>query len=85
MAQVKNVKVHGLGYTALKHLKYIGWDSVDSTAWIMGNRSGRIYMFNGNTIINKGIPENTRLLSRKTAVHNFNEWVKFQQYAKHNL
>jgi len=84
-AQRNKTKVHGLGYTALKHLKYIGWDSVDSTAWIMGNMSGKIYNFTGTTINNTDIPRGTRLIAKKTAIHNFNEWVKFQHYAKYNL
>lgn len=84
-AQAKNVKVHGLGYTSLKHLSYIGWNSVDSTAWIYGNMSSKIYQFNGTTIKTIPAPPNTRMKSKVVAVHNFTEWVKFQQYAKYNL
>jgi hypothetical protein len=79
-AHKQKCKIHGLGFTNLKWLPLLQWDSVDSSSWLYGNRSGVIYKFNGKTIekhksINKG-----RLKAKETAIHNFIEWVKFSEY-----
>ncbi len=78
-------KVHGLGFTDLKNLKNVKFDSVDSTTWLYGNRSGTIYEFTGENIISIDKPKGTRLHAKAAAVNNFNEWVKFQHYAETNL
>lgn len=79
-------KIHGLGFTNLEGLKKYHFDSVDSTSWTTGNRFGAVYKFNGTTMEKVNKPDGCRLSdSKKTAVHNFNEWVKFQRYAEHNL
>lgn len=75
-------KIHGLGYTNLTGLSIMPFDSVDSTAWLYGNRGGFVYLFNGKTIIKRKCPPGMRLNSRETAIHNFNEWVKYQKYAE---
>ncbi len=85
IAKSKNCKVHGLGFTNLIGLTKYKFDSVDSTTWLYGNRKGSIYKFNGKTIIDIPKPEGTRLNAREAAINNFNEWVKFQKYAKTNL
>lgn len=85
IAHKNNSKVHGLGYTKLKGLESINWDSVDSTAWLYGNRAGFLYFFNGKTMVKKFKPQGKRLKSKEVAQHNFNEWVKYQQYAKRFL
>ena len=84
-AKKKGCKVHGLGYTSLEGLTRVKFDSVDSTAWIYGNRGGYLYRFNGRTIEKINKPEGTRLNSKKSAIHNFKEWVKFQKYAEKYL
>ncbi len=73
-------RVHGLGYTVLKNLPTIGFDSVDSTAWIFGNMTGHIYRFNGTTMVKETMAG--RLRGRQVAVYNFAEWVKYQRYAE---
>jgi len=85
IAKEHGAKVHGLGYTNLQGLKKYKFDSVDSTSWLYGNRSGTVYKFNGETIIQIDKPAGTRLNARAVAINNFKEWVKFQQYAKRNL
>ena len=85
IAKEHGAKVHGLGYTNLEGLKKYKFDSVDSTSWLYGNRSGTIYKFNGETIVQINKPAGTRLNARAVAINNFKEWVKFQQYAKNNL
>jgi hypothetical protein len=79
-------KIHGLGFTNLEGIRKYHFDSVDSTAWVSGNRFGAVYKFNGKTMVKVNKPEGFRLAdSRKVAVNNFNEWVKFCRYAEKNL
>lgn len=85
LAHQNNTKIHGLGYTKIPMLKRHRFDSVDSTAWLYGNRGGFLYKFNGQNFDKIKKPKGTRLNARATALHNFREWVKFQQYAKDNL
>jgi hypothetical protein len=85
IAKKQNCKVHGLGYTKLNHLPKLKFHSVDSTAWIYGNRGGYLYQFNGKSIDKINKPKGKRLKSRAVAIHNFKEWVKFQKYAINNL
>jgi hypothetical protein len=84
-AHAQGVKVHGLGYTNIDKLKHIGWDSIDSTTWVHGNRTGQIHEFRNGKIIKHKRPEGTFMPPKQAAIHNFDEWVKFQQYALTNL
>ena len=79
-------KIHGLGYTTVANLKKYHFDSVDSTAWLYGNRGGYLYKFNPRTgLLEQLDKEGCRLKSREGAVNNFNEWVKFGKYAEIHL
>ena len=79
-------KIHGLGYTTVANLKKYHFDSVDSTAWLYGNRGGYLYKFNPRTgLLEQLDKEGCRLKSREGAVNNFNEWVKFGKYAENHL
>ena len=86
-AHEAGAKIHGLGYTSLEGIKKYHFDSVDSTAWLYGNRGGYLYKFNPR----KGgfdkitVPAGHRLASQEAARWNFNEWIKFQQYAEKHL
>lgn len=85
-AHKNKAKIHCLGFTKLEALKQYHFDSVDSTAWTAGNRFGYIYQFNGNTMIKHNCPKGKRLAdSRKVALINYIEWIKFQRYAETNL
>ena len=85
-AHKRGCKIHGLGFTNLEGIKKYHFDSVDSTSWTTGNRFGAIYRFNGTTMEKYDKKEGQRLAdSRAVAIHNFNEWVKFQKYAESNL
>ena len=85
-AHSKGAKIHGLGFTNLKGLKKYHFDSVDSTSWTSGNRFGSVYHFNGRTMIKTDRKPNERMANpRELAIHNFNEWVKFQKYAEKYL
>lgn len=79
-------KIHGLGFTSLENLPLYHFDSVDSTAWVSGNKFGFVYKFNGSTMIKEEAPQGKRLKDAATvARHNFNEWVKFGIYARSYL
>lgn len=85
-AHKRGAKIHGLGFTNLEGLRKYHFDSVDSTAWTSGNRFGAVYAFDGRTMRKQGKPPGHRIGdSRALAIHNFNEWVKFQQYARKHL
>lgn len=82
-AHRRKAKIHGLGFTNLRELKRYHFDSVDSTAWLSGNRFGVHYLFNGKELIKKTKPQNTRLADQKaTCCHNFFEWIKFANWAE---
>ena len=85
IAKQTNTNVHGLGFTNTIGMQKCKFYSVDSTAWLYGNRGGFLYKFNGKTIDKIDKPVDTRLKGHEVAIHNFNEWVKFQQYAKNHL
>lgn len=85
-AHRRNARIHGLGFTALSLLKKYHFDSVDSTAWTTGNRFGFVYHFNGNTMTKHDVPKGKRLAdSRKIALINYTEWIKYQKWAVNNL
>ena len=85
-AHKRGAKIHGLGFTSLAWLPKCHFDSVDSTAWTTGNRFGFIYRFDGKTMQKTDAPKGHRLAdSRKVALINFIEWLKFQKYAEVHL
>lgn len=75
-------KIHGLGYTNLEGLTKHRFDSVDSTAWLYGNRGGFLYRFNGRTLDKIKTPTGKKLNSREAARWNFIEWVKFCEFCE---
>ena len=82
-AHEHGAKIHGLGYTKLSKLKQYHFDSVDSTAWTTGNRFGYVYHFDGKTMLKVDCPQGKRLKdSRRVALINYIEWLKFQKYAE---
>jgi len=85
LAKDRGARVHGLGFTNLTGLTKYKFDSVDSTAWIYGNRGGFLQRFNGHTLVKITAPKGMKMKSRETAIYNFNEWVKFQRYAEKHL
>ena len=89
MANKKKTKVHGLGFTKMDWLSKIKWHSVDSTTWLNAGRFGEIQWFDGR-IIKKLQPRQMNKISIRSKssdmlINNFNQWIKFQEYAKQNL
>lgn len=91
MAHRQRVKIHGLGYTIMKKLPEMPFDSVDSSTWTM-SRMGEVQYFNGKQIIRtyptgeKATAANNGrkkiFFSEKASLHNVREWIKFQEYAE---
>lgn len=85
-AHKRGAKIHGLGYTKLNGLPKYHFDSVDSTAWLTGNRFGYIYRFDGRTMQKKEAPSGMRIKDpRSAAIINYLEWIKFQKWAETHL
>ena len=86
-AHKHGAKIHGLGYTSVAGLHKYHFDSVDSTAWLAGNRGGFLYKFipDGGKMKQLRPKEAGRLKARAAALNNFIEWNKFCKYAEKNL
>lgn len=85
-AHKRQAKIHGLGFTHIDKLQKYHFDSVDSTAWTTGNRFGYLYYFDGKTMRKKDVPKGHRLGdSRKAALNNYTEWIKYQKWAETHL
>ena len=84
-AHKHHAKIHGLGYTTILNLPKFHFDSVDSTAWLYGNRGGYLYKFKPETGTMEQLKvDKARLKSREGAVNNFREWVKLCNHAERN-
>ena len=76
-------KIHGLGYTSVEKLKLFHFDSVDSTAWLYGNRGGWVDKFDIlNAKMVKIQKKGCLLKSKEAAINNFLQWAKFSKYAE---
>lgn len=85
-AHSNGAKIHGLGLTNFDAMERYKFDSVDSSSWTSGNRFGHVCKFNGRRVVNIPTPQNKKISdSRLLAINNFNEWVKFANYAERNL
>ena len=85
-AHKNGAKIHALGFTSLDGIAQYHFDSVDSTAWTGGNRFGFVYHFNGKTMDKIDVPKGYRIKdSRRLALINYTEWIKFQKYAETHL
>ena len=78
-AHKRGAEVHGLGYTSMARLHEIGFDSVDSTAWLWGNKSGCVYRWNGHEMLKEKAGPNRRVSTNATIRHNFTEWVRMAE------
>lgn len=85
-AHAHGCKIHGLGFTNLKELPNIHFDTVDSTSWLSGSRFGHVYRFNGHTIETHTAPAGHKTAHYKQLdLNNLREWIKFQEYAENHL
>ena len=88
IAHKKRAKVHGLGFTNVRKLEYIKFDSVDSTRWNCA-RFGRLEYFDGKTIRAVDKRKDGKRLVGRTGGDiigiTLQEWVKFQRWADTHL
>lgn len=85
-AHKANARIHGLGFTSTNYLPFLNFDSVDSTTWLSGAKYGQVYVFENNKMVYHNPPKGMRVANHDLVNrHNFNEWIKFQQYAKQFL
>ena len=88
-AKTKGVKVHGLGYTVLNKLHEIPFHSVDSTTWLNAGKYGELQMFDGRIIKKRQARTIGKVTIKEKAkemlMYNFDEWIKFQEYADNKL
>ena len=85
-AHSKKCKVHGLGFTSLKLLKQMPFDSVDSTTWLSAGRFGITFQFTGSDLKRKIPPKGKRLKNTKEMeIQNYIEWAKYSKWAEKNL
>lgn len=82
-AHQNGAKIHGLGFTCQGNLARLGFDSVDSSSWTIGNRFGAVYSFQGTKLVNYSKPAGSAIADHlKLAKHNFREWNKYAQWAE---
>ena len=80
-ANARGTKVHGLGFTQMKHIYDYPFYSVDSSTWCTGVvRGGYLYYFDGKVMKYDIIKNGKKLNLSKMAMRSFSEWVKFQKY-----
>ena len=84
-AKKRGTKIHGLGFTNMKWLRDIKFDSVDSTNYASGTRFGSCYLFSKGRMIQQNTDNKRVKNGRGLNLHNFLEWVKFQRYAVNNM
>jgi len=82
IAHNNNCKVHGLGYTKTRLLKFIPWDSVDSATWIYGIR-GTFFLFDGDKIVSlklKTFNKSSKIHYIKFAEINAQSWCAYAKF-----
>lgn len=79
IAHEYGVKVHGLGCSSPLTMNSYGFDTVDSTSWMMGAFTRTIYRWNGATMDKMPVPSGKKVLQDKVARHNFTEYVKMSE------
>jgi hypothetical protein len=83
-AHKRGAQIHGLGFTSVADLPKYHFDSVDSTSWKSGGRFGQLHLFQNGTI--KTVTQKSkRAIYKKIDEHNFQSWLKFQEYAEYNM
>lgn len=77
--------IHGLGFTSMKYLALLPFDSVDSTNWKSGGRFGQLHIFKNGIIQSCSFSDKRAKDYKQIDSHNIGQWIKFQKYADKNL
>ena len=87
IAHKNGAKCHGLGFTQTKKFDKVRFDSVDSTTWTMAGRLVAMCFFTGKRMIQFHSTEKGKKMKdpKELLYFNFEEWLKFQDYAEVNL
>ena len=82
VAHDNGAKIHGLGFTAIKFLNRIHFDSVDSTTWNAA-RYGTLYKYVGGGKMEITYRDPSRRVKNHMAMQNYNflQWVAYQNWA----
>ena len=72
-------RIHGLGYTDIRNLPSVGFDSVDSTAWLYGNIGGYVYTYDGVRLGKVKPPKGKKLKTAECVRHNFKTWIHYAE------
>ena len=80
IAHDNNCKVHGLGMTGSANLRKYNFDSVDSSSWTNGMRSGTFCRFDGHSINSYKNPGDYKLDGKIYGVNGLVEWKKYSDY-----
>lgn len=80
IAHKNNCKVHGLGLTSASNLRKYNFDSIDSSSWTCGARSGSFRRFNGHEVNSYKTPDSYKLDSNIYMLNSLQEWSKFSDY-----
>ena len=87
MAHQNNCRVHGLGYTKLRCLKYIPFDSVDSITFRMGSIVGAFFSFFDGRMFRIDPPElkkryqkGSKILPNEYNAINLKAWKNYSDY-----
>ena len=75
-------KVHMLGYTPMDLDQFKNLYSCDSSSWTMGGRAGNIFQFTNNKMEAMKLSDKKRITFYELNNHNFNQWLKYQEYLK---
>ena len=84
-AHKRGAKIHGLGFSHSAWLPICHFDSVDTTSWVGGPRYGQIYTFDGKKCHYTKKPKGHRVKNYDCAEYNFEQWVKFANWAEEHL
>lgn len=80
-AHKNRAKIHGLGFTSLKYMRHLRFDSVDSTSWLY-SRYGMLWTFNGRDLILEKKRPGTRVKPADAVEYNFRQWILYSKYAE---
>ena len=80
LAHQNKCKVHGLGFTRLDKLKYVGFDTVDSTTWLCGARYGVIQDFKNGKLTKVDKKTNREVKGPEYYKYGLSLWKKVVNY-----
>lgn len=88
-AHDKGVRIHGLGMTSVEWLRKCHFDSADSSTWLVGDRFSNVCRFEcvkGQWTMRQKHNYGKRCMDVSALRQfNFNQWVRFQEYAETHL